>query len=222
MAQNKALLEAIRNDDAEAVAELLVKDPSLVDMRDANDVTPLLLALYQGHREAAGTIYKHKKVLDVFEAAAVGDVKQLEARLAEDPALVNAFAKDGFYPLGLAAFFGQPEAVKLLLKKGADVKAVAKNDMRVQSLHAAVAQRSLDSVKALLAAGADPNARQQGGFTPLLAAAAKGYLEIVKLLVINGADPNGTNDAGASPLTLAQARRHKDVIEFLVSKGATS
>ena len=220
MAQNGELLEAIHEDDAEAIDALLTKDPSLAEIRDANEVTPLLLALYQGRREAAGMIYKHKKKLDVFEAAAVGDVKQLEARVAENFSSVNAFAKDGFYPLGLAAFFGQPEAVSWLIKHGADVKAVAKNDMRVQPLHAAVAQRSVASVKALLAAGADPNARQQGGFTPLLVAAAKGDLETIKLLVINGADPNGKNDAGATPLSLAQARRHKDVVAYLEAKGA--
>lgn len=222
MAQNDALLEAIRNDDAEAIEALLKGDPALVEIRDANGVTPLLLALYQGRRDAAGMIYKHKVTLDVFEASAVGDVKQIAARVTEDPKSVNAFAKDGFYPLGLAAFFGHSDAVALLLKSGADPKAVAKNDMRVQPLHAAVAQRSVASVKSLLAAGADPNARQQGGFTPLLAAAAKGDLEIVKLLVLNGADPNGKNDAGATPLTLAQARRHKDVIAFLEAKGAKS
>jgi len=218
--QRGELLEAIRADDAEGVEALLAKEPGLAEIRDANGVPPLLLALYQGKRAAAAAIRKHRASPDVYEAAAVGDLRALEARLAEDPARLDAFAGDGFSALGLAAFFGQPEAVKLLLKKGANVKLASQNAQRVQPLHSAVAQGGVESVKALLAAGADPNARQQGGFTPLLVAAAKGNLEIVKLLLLNGADPNGRNDAGATPLTLAAARRHADVIALLVAKGA--
>lgn len=214
------LLEAIAGDDAEVVDALLQAEPGIAEGRDANGVTALLLALYQGKRAAAEAIHRRKPALDVFEAAAVGDLPQLEARLDEDAARANVHAGDGFTPLGLAAFFDRAEAVKLLLKRGADARTASTNAQRVQPLHSAVAAGSAESVKALLAAGADANARQQGGFTPLLAAAAKGQLEIVKLLVLNGADPNGANDAGATPLRLARARRHQPVVDFLESKGA--
>lgn len=220
MAQDDALLEAIRGDDFEAVGALLAERPELAEIRDANGVTPLLLALYQGRKKAAAAIRARRKELDLFEAAAIGDLVQLEKRIAENPAGVNRHAGDGFTALGLAAFFGAPEAVSLLVKRGADVKIASANAMRVQPLHSAVAQGSVAAVKALLAAGADPNARQQGGFTPLLVASARGQLEIVKLLVLNGADPNAANDAGATPLTLAHARRHTDIVGFLTSKGA--
>jgi len=39
--------------------------------------------------------------------------------LAEDPELVDAMSGDGFTPLHLAAFFGQADAVRLLLARGA-------------------------------------------------------------------------------------------------------
>ena len=41
----------------------------------------------------------------------------------------------------------------------------------MRPLHSAVAAGDHDAARALLEAGADPNVRQQGGFTPLLAAA---------------------------------------------------
>ncbi len=51
------------------------------------------------------------------------------ARVAEwldrDPGLLNARSSDGFSPLGLAAFFGQTETVRLLLARGADTKDAA-------------------------------------------------------------------------------------------------
>jgi ankyrin repeat protein len=46
--------------------------------------------------------------------------------------------------------------------------------MRVQPLHSAASARNLEGARLLLAAGADPNAEQQGGFLPLDAAVQNG------------------------------------------------
>ena len=46
--------------------------------------------------------------------------------------------------------------------------------MKVQALHAAVAGRNADAVGAILDQGADPDARQQQGYTPLMGAASSG------------------------------------------------
>lgn len=220
MARIDELMDAVRRDDAEDVTALLRAEPALAEAKDAAGVPVLLQALYMGRREAAAAIRAVRTSLDVHEAAAFGDIGQLRKRLDEDLMRANEYAADGFQPLGLAAFFGQPDAVKLLLSRGADVSAPSRNAQRVAPLHSAVAQGNAESVKALLEAGADPNARQQGGFTPLLVAAAKGQLENVKLLVSGGADPNGANDAGATPLVLARARKHAEIVSFLESKGA--
>jgi uncharacterized protein len=214
------LLEAIKNDDGDGIRELIAKEPVLASAAGPDGVSGLMMALYMGRKDAVAALREAKKTLDVFEAAALGEVEELFRRIGEDPARVNAFSPDGFQPLGLAAFFGHPTAVKLLLTRGADPKSAAKNAQRVAPLHSAVAQGNTESVRALLDAGADPNARQQGGFTPLLVAAAKGQLENVKLLVEKGADPNGANDAGGTPLILARARKHDAIVEFLQSKGA--
>ncbi len=58
----------------------------------------------------------------------------------------------------------------------------------------------------LLAAGADPNARQSGGWTPLHGAAHNGDVASVALLLTAGADPAAVNDEGASVLSLAEER----------------
>src|SRR5439155_520320 len=77
---------------------------------------------------------------------------------------------DGFYPLGLAAFFGHLETARLLLARGADVKQVSRNPMKVQALHSALAGNHREVARALLEAGAPVNTGQQEGWTPLMEA----------------------------------------------------
>lgn len=220
MAKTDALLEAIQADDGDAIRALLAKDASLADATGPDGVSGVLIALYMGRKEAAAALREAKKALDVFEAAALGEVEELFRRIGEDPSRVNAFSPDGFQPLGLAAFFGHPTAVKLLLSRGADPGTHARNAQRVAPLHSAVAQGNPESVNAILEAGADPNAKQAGGFTPLLAAVAKGHADNVKALLAKGADPALANDAGATPLALARARKHAEIAALLEACGA--
>jgi uncharacterized protein len=60
--------------------------------------------------------------------------------------------------------------------------------MRVQPLHSAAAVGANETARLLLDAGADPNARQEGGFRPIDAAAQNGNDELYDLLVERGAE----------------------------------
>ena len=129
--------------------------------------------------------------LDVFEAAAVGRADRVRELLDEDPSLANAWAEDGYQPLGLASFFGHAEAARLLVERGAEVNSASRNDMKVMPLHSAAAADDPDVryeiAKLLLEAGADPNTRQQDDFTPLMAAEQSGDERLAKLLSEAGA-----------------------------------
>jgi ankyrin repeat protein len=174
-------------------------------------MSDLLAAVYRGDGAARDAILAVREPADVFEAAAVGDADRLGALLDLDPARVAAYAEDGFTPLHLAAFFGHPEAVALLLDRGADADAVAANDSRVRPLHSAAAGRDGDCVRLLAAAGADVNAVQHGGYTPLHALAQHGDAEGVELLLAYGADPRPLTDDGRTPADLARAAGHDAV-----------
>jgi hypothetical protein len=79
-----------------------------------------------------------------------------------------------------------------------------------------VARRGdLGEVRRLLDKGANVNARDVDGWTPLHWAAALGRLDIVKLLVERGADVNAKNGDGKTPLDLAREKKYWDIVNFL-------
>ncbi len=116
--------------------------------------------------------------------------------LSLDPASVDGWSPDGFTALHLAAYFGHDAVAADLLRRGADVAAVARNVIRVQPLHSAAAGGHTALARLLLEHGADPNARQEGGFVPLHAAALAGNDELYELLVASGADQDAATDDG--------------------------
>ena len=150
--------------------------------------TPLLQALYEGRSEDVERLRGSGAELDLFEAAALGDVPRLR-ELLEVGADPNEFAPDGFTPLTLAAFFKRPAAVRLLLERGADVHQRARNEqIQVLPIHSAAADGgSVEIVQMLLDAGADVNAEQPGGFTAIDAARQEDNAELEQLLLERGA-----------------------------------
>lgn len=204
------LFAAIEAGDADAVEALVAADPRLAAARNPAGVSALLAACYRRRPDLVALLRATDRQLDVFEAAALGDVDRLEALLATDPTLADAWAPDGFFPLALAAFFGHTLAVKRLLDAGADPAATARNPMAIQAIHAAAAAGSRMAVRHLLEAGADPDSRQHGGWTALMAAAAAGDLTMIDDLLAAGADPCLRNDDGDDAVTLAARAGHDE------------
>jgi ankyrin repeat protein len=163
------------------------------------DLSPAMLALYRGETAEAQRLLSADP--NVFEAAAFGRVDRLRELLDGEPALAVAFSGDGFTALHLAAFFGHPEAVLLLLERGADVNAVATNAQigPVQPLHSAAAADQLECARLLVEHDAEVTARQAGGFTALHAAAQNRNVELARLLLAAGADADAETDDGRRP-----------------------
>jgi ankyrin repeat protein len=166
-------------------------------------ISPLRAAAYAGHAELVEPLRSLGADLDVFDAAAVGDVDCLRQLLDQDPNAVAALAGDGFSALHLAAWFGQVGAAEVLLAKGADVEAVADNGTDLRPLHSAAAGGHTVIVHLLLDRGADIEAAQGGGVRAIHSAAHRDDVDMVRLLVERGADPSAATDDGRTPADLA-------------------
>ncbi|KAI1098464.1 ankyrin repeat-containing domain protein [Jackrogersella minutella] len=79
---------------------------------------------------------------------------------------------------------GLPRILELLLARGADPK----KSPGVMELATSINNK--DSVRVLLKAGVDPNAKKDGIYTPLCSSIRDNRADIFELLLANGADPN--------------------------------
>ena len=179
------------------------------------DVSEPMQALYEGDRERAERLLAERDRIDVFEAAAFGRLERLRELVETDPAQAASFSPDGFTALHFAAFFAQPEAAALLLERGADASARARNAMAVEPLHSAAAADQTAIARMLLDAGADPNALQEGGFVPLHAAAQNGNAELVNLLLERGADRAAATGDGKTAADCARQSGHSLLADSL-------
>lgn len=125
------------------------------------------------------------RIAALLLASRAGDLPALQALLDADPSLAREQDASGTTPLHGAV--AHPPALRLLLAHGADPNARDAGD-NASALHFAAAGRYIDSVRALLDAGADVHGEgdvHEGGVIGW--ASAKGNEAVVNLLVERGA-----------------------------------
>jgi len=116
-----------------------------------------------------------------------------------------------------------------LLVAGVFILAVGR-PATASSLIEAASMGDTEKVHALLAKGADVNARDNDGSTALMAAVTYGHIDIVHALLAKGADVNAKDNAGDTALMAAKrggtalmaAKRegHKEIVRMLKEAGA--
>jgi len=87
-------------------------------------------------------------------------------------------------------------------------------------LHRAARANRLDIVKYLVESGADINASNNEGTTPLYAAVIRKYYGIVTYLLENGANPDTCANTGFTPLTFSITRNDINMVILLLDHGA--
>ena len=122
----------------------------------------------------------------------------------------------GYDALHLASKFGNPVKIQILLDHGLRLNTPTKNGET--PLH--LAAESTNNVEYLLKVGANPNAINQIGDTPLFKAAYAKTPSNAEFLVDAGAKINHRNKKGWSPLHYAVRIGGSDVVRYLLSAGS--
>jgi ankyrin repeat protein len=211
---SEALVDAAKTGDLLKVRELVQSSPELADTRLASGESPLMAALYRGHRDVVHELVERIGTVDIFAAAALGRLDDLRQALGR-PGAVNDFTYDGWTPLHLAAFFGALDAAQLLIDAGADLQAVSRNALDNTPLHAATAGGHTEIALLLIERGADVTATDAGRHTPLHIAAESGLTDVVQALLARGADPLAVDADDQTPLSRAAAKNRPEVVDLL-------
>jgi uncharacterized protein len=214
--------EAIRAGNADAVRSQLDADSSLASVKNESGISAVLMSIYARRPEIRDLLLARGAVLELNDAAAVGNLERVKQLVAEDSTVAQSVSPDGFPVLALAAAFGHLDIAKYLAEHGADIDVTATNGSGYNALTGAVASGHAEIVRWLLEHGANPNHRYGEGYSPLLTAAANGHLEILTLLLAHGADPQAKCNDGKSAVALAKERNHSAVAEFLGAQLAGS
>jgi 7,8-dihydropterin-6-yl-methyl-4-(beta-D-ribofuranosyl)aminobenzene 5'-phosphate synthase len=184
--------EAIIKGDLNAVQTILEADKSLLEARNSENFTPLLLASIHGQLEIARF-------------------------LIEMGANIHAGDNENSTPLHNAAARGHSDIISLLIDKGAHINQCDGNGMT--ALHFAASYGRAECAKLLLEKGANVNAREINGRTPLFFNARQGNKEIFQLLLDEGTLVDVYNNFNRSPLVYALWGGRKEFARQLISMG---
>jgi ankyrin repeat protein len=145
-------------------------------------------------------------------------VPALADQLPVDPEVAVADAAPA--PAVEAARQRDAAALEALLARDARAVAAERAADGTTALHWAVYHDDLKLAERLLAAGADPNARNDYEATPLGEAAVVGNVAMIRRLLEAGADPEGANSDGQTPLMVIARTSNVEAAELLLKRGA--
>ncbi len=214
---------AAQNGDV-SVVNALIEAKANLNHVDGVGHTPLMRAADTGQVEVLKALAKagadlnvkepHEGRTALFLAAASGHEAIVKA-LLEAGADPNILDSDGDSVVLIATQYGYAGVVKALAEGKAELN---RSNIVYTPLSYAVEQSNKEMIEVLLNAGADPNAKTEGGRTPLIIAIDNP--DIFQLLLDKKADPNLANGSGETPLMVAVQNGNTDAIERLIKAGA--
>lgn len=160
------------------------------------------------------------RTLDANLIAAVKD-RQADAvaNLLKEGANVNVRDRGGMTPLHWAAYSGDFEVLKALIAHGANVKTRQRGGeftpLHFLAYTAHDHKHWREETELLLAHGAEINARDNEGSTPLFWAAWQGNKELVKLLLDKGADVSLKGKENMTVLEMTKVYQQTEIYKLI-------
>lgn len=196
------------------------------------DMTPLMIACYDGHKNIVHYLLKYR--LDVDQSgtieldagkfydstplvcAAVEGHYSIVRQLVNHGADVNRPTKCNTSPLLAACLSGNYEIVQFLVSRGAKLEVV--NDTGTTCLMVASAKGDVYLVRYFLHSGLDVNQKNKRGNAAIHLAFEGSNENVVELLLEYGADINSTNDVGLTALKIAACFGHTKTVSKLLAR----
>jgi ankyrin repeat protein len=235
------------------IVEFLIRRAADVGAKDSDGNTALHRAAQGGHAEVVSFLLSaganihaqedwHGGATALHLAAEQGHI-EVVTLLVTKGADVNSVDRDGRTPLYYASFpivslqeqlrgsygvgygiRGHANVVALLVQKGGRINSKSKSG--VTALHNAAKSYNHEMTSFLLAHGAEVNARDDYGQTPLHMASGslhtterEAQLSVIRALLSHGADPMAFTDSGYSPIHRAALHGYAEVVELLLGIG---
>lgn len=151
---------------------------------------------------------------DFFWAVDKGHLSQV-SKLLKKSADPDAFNREGYTPLMVAAQTHNLELAQLLIDAGANLN--IRNKYGETAVMLASYHGQTEMVKQLYIKGAEIN---HSGWNPLLYAASGGHSDTIRLLLTGEADINSASDNGSTALMMAVRGNHFDAVSLLLHNGA--
>ena len=203
----KYLLDWALNDKAEEV-EAIMKEYGVPLVQCSRCIVPGDLPAHGSYIKLADQKFEARP--DLASPDQIVTKEKVEAWLTE--------GADPQQELSNALIANDPERIKFLLGKGADIDMPDSNGWT--PLTSAARQRHDETIDLLVELGANPNKHDGNGFTPLAAALMRDHVPSIKALIKHGAELEEPGQQGFRPLTLALAEQKYEAAKALMGGGA--
>ncbi|PKK21100.1 ankyrin repeat and sterile alpha motif domain-containing protein 1B [Columba livia] len=147
-------------------------------------------------------------------------LRDIVLKLLQYEASTNVADNKGYFPIHLAAWRGDVDIVKILIRHGPSHSRVnEQNNENETALHCAAQYGHSEVVAVLLEELTDPTIRNNKLETPLDLAALYGRLRVVKMIIKAYPNLMNCNTRKHTPLHLAARNGHKAVVQVLLEAG---
>ena len=212
------------------VAKILIENGAEINIKNSNGKTPLYLAVNHGRRISQDHPEKSKLCLEMGKLL-IEKGAHMNTKCNQGYSILHSLALN----LSIGSLWYGKEITKLLIAKGEDVNAKSTNRQKTP-LHVALKSDNEEYARFLIENGADLNAVDSLGETPLQITikkgqshqqiATEGQENICQLLISLGAnielkDSDGNTSLLNAVKNIENHFEHLDIVKMLIDKGAS-